>query len=86
MLNRKEIEWLKMKYVSGTKVCLCKMEGEATMFSGCKGTVTMVDDIGQIHVNWENGSSLALDTEVDEFYVIASQEQSCDEPVMDGPR
>ncbi len=36
------------------------------MSYGLKGTVMSVDDIGQIHVNWENGSTLAL-TEEDSF-------------------
>jgi hypothetical protein len=27
---------------------------------GTKGVIQFVDDIGQIHVDWENGSRLAL--------------------------
>ena len=43
------------------------MEGEADMPSGLAGTVQFVDDIGQIHVQWENGRSLALNAETDRF-------------------
>lgn len=38
--------------------------------SGTIGTVTWVDDIGQIHVKWENGSSLALNVKLDSFSKI----------------
>lgn len=45
------------------------------MPSGLTGTVTMVDSIGQIHVNWDNGSSLALQTDKDRFTVIGRNEE-----------
>lgn len=64
------IERIKLMYPKGTKVVLNYMEGEPRMKSGLKGVVSMVDDIGQIHVNWENGSSLALNIDVDSFNVI----------------
>lgn len=38
--------------------------------SGTVGTVEYVDDANQIHMNWENGSSLALIPDLDEFEVI----------------
>ena len=41
---------------------------------GLKGKVDMVDDAGQIHVNWENGSSLALVPGVDSFGSAESRE------------
>lgn len=28
--------------------------------SGLEGTVTMVDDLGTVHVRWDNGSTLGL--------------------------
>ena len=40
-----------------------------------KGTVTHVDDAGQIHMRWENGSSLALNVEVDTFKKIEPEEK-----------
>jgi len=42
---------------------------------GLKGTVTHVDDAGQIHMRWENGSSLALNVEVDTFKKIEPEEK-----------
>lgn len=38
-----------------------------TLTAGDEGTITHVDDIGQIHVSWDNGSSLALNYLEDDF-------------------
>lgn len=60
MVTRKQLEMLRKQYPAGAEVCLDHMEGESRMPSGLKGKVLCVDDAGQIHVKWENGSSLAL--------------------------
>ena len=52
------------------RVKLIHMEGESQMERGLEGTISCVDDIGQIHVNWDNGSTLALNVEVDAFTLI----------------
>ena len=64
------IQKLKEQYPKGTVVRLKEMEQEPEMLRGLLGTVQFVDDIGQIHVEWENGSSLALNQDVDRFEVI----------------
>lgn len=69
MMTRKEIERIKAEYPLGSHVKLIEMQGEPQMPYGLKGTVMSIDDIGQIHVNWENGSTLAL-TEEDSFSKI----------------
>lgn len=61
------IQAIKREYPSGTKIKLRHMEGEPRMETGLTGIVDHVDDIGQIHVNWENGSSLALTAYLDRF-------------------
>ena len=61
------VEQIKAEYPAGTKIELINMDGESRMFPGMKGEVTGVDDMGQIHMKWENGSSLALNMEVDDF-------------------
>lgn len=66
--DARKIEMLKQRYKPGTRVCLDYMEGEPQMPAGLKGEVFHVDDAGQIHVKWENESSLALNTDVDQFH------------------
>ena len=74
-ISEKQLETLRKRYPSGTPVCLDAMEGEGLMASGLKGKVRYVDDAGQIHVQWENGSSLALIPGVDQFHEIRIPEK-----------
>lgn len=62
-----KVDFLRKLYPKGTKVELDYMDDPQAPPSGTKGTVMFVDDIGQIHVKWETGSSLALIPSVDSF-------------------
>ena len=75
MLSREEINKLKEKYPAGTKIRLHSMEREMDMPSGLEGEVYHVDDTGQIHMKWENGRTLPLNTETDSFSVITQAEE-----------
>lgn len=70
-MDRNKVEMLRKRYPKGTRLCLDNMEGEPQMPPGLKGRVSFVDDAGQIHVQWENGSTLAL-TEIDSFHRVAA--------------
>ncbi len=70
MKHSEEVERLRNIYKPGIKVRLIHMEGEPQMAEGLKGTIDYVDDAPQIHVNWGNGSSLALIPEVDKFEIV----------------
>lgn len=65
------VQELREKYTEGTRIELDVMNGESQMTGGLKGTVTHVDDMGQIHMSWDNGSSLALNVNEDSFRIIA---------------
>ena len=67
---RDEIYELKARYTSGMRVRLICMSGEPQMYCGLEGTIRVVDDMGQIHVRWDNGSTLALNVDVDAFEVV----------------
>lgn len=69
------VEKLREMYPEGTKIILQEMQGESQMPYGLKGTVTHVDDAGQIHMMWENRSTLALDVEVDTFQKVELKEK-----------
>ena len=58
---------LKEMYPSGTEVELIYMDDRYAPPAGTHGKVICVDDIGQIHVAWDNGSSLALIEETDSW-------------------
>ena len=55
--DQKQVEQLRMRYPKGTRLCLDFMD-EPGMSPGLQGTVEFIDDAGQIHMHWENGSLL----------------------------
>jgi len=61
----------KSKYKVGTRIRLINMINEKSYQAGDTGTVKHVDDMGQIHMSWDGGGSLALIPEVDEFEIIS---------------
>jgi len=52
------IERLRQDYPVGSRIELVRMDDPQAPPIGTKGTVSGVDDIGSIMVNWDNGSSL----------------------------
>ena len=60
-IKKEELEALREKYPKGCRVELIKMDDPyREMPPGLKGVVTGIDDSGSIHVDWQNGSSLAV--------------------------
>ena len=56
--------------LKGKGITLIKMGDDPNPIeSGAKGTIRGVDGIGQIHVNWDNGRSLALIPGVDAYQI-----------------
>lgn len=58
------------EYKVGDRIELIKMDDPHGVEPGTKGTIRLVDGIGQIHVNWDNGRSLAIIPELDKFLII----------------
>ena len=60
-IKKEELEALREKYPKGCRVELVKMDDPyREMPPGLQGVVTGIDDSGSIHVDWQNGSSLAV--------------------------
>lgn len=70
-MNRDNVQRIKKEYKVGTIIEIIAMEGE-NIPSGTKGSVQHVDDIGTIHMSWNNGSSLGLVENVDTFKIIST--------------
>lgn len=57
--TRQLAERIKREYPPGTRIQLTSMNDPwAPIPPGTKGTVRLVDDAGQIHMKWDNGSGL----------------------------
>lgn len=69
-----EVKAIKEMYPEGTRVELIHMDDPyAPVPAGTKGTVEFVDDMGQISMKWDNGRTLALIPEIDEFKIIKEE-------------
>jgi hypothetical protein len=70
-MRSEDVDALKLKYPKGTRVRLISMSDAFTCLTeGDAGTVSCVDDIGTIHVDWDSGSSLGLIPGHDRFRVL----------------
>ena len=69
--KREVVEEIREKYPVGSKVRLLRFYDIYTNIPiGTIGTVTNVDDIGTIHVNWETGHKLGVAYLVDECELV----------------
>ena len=72
---RRQAERLRNQYPPGTRVeCISMNDPFAPVPSGTRGSVMFIDDIAQIHVSWDNGSSLALNRDEDSFRKLSAEE------------
>lgn len=58
--RRETVLRLKEQYKKGARVKLVEMNDTQAPPTGTEGTVLWVDDVGTIHVSWDNGSSLGI--------------------------
>ena len=57
---------LEVQYPQATRVeLICMEDPYSKLKPGDQGTVSFVDDIGTIHINWDSGSSLGAAYGVD---------------------
>ena len=59
-LRRETIEHLRKSFPRGSRVELLQMDDPQAPPIGTLGTVIGIDDLGTIHVNWDNGSGLGV--------------------------
>ena len=65
---REIVDFIKKHYPAGCRVELYRMEDPwSPVPAGTKGTVVCVDDAGQLHMQWDNGRTLALVPGTDSF-------------------
>ena len=75
-IKKEELGTLREKYPPGCRVELVKMDDPyREMPPGMQGVVTGVDDSGSIHVDWQNGSSLAVIFREDECRRVEDAER-----------
>jgi hypothetical protein len=61
---------VKDSHLVGKRVRLISMNDPFPIPTGTEGVIKHVDDLNQYHVNWDNGSVLALIPEEDGFEIL----------------
>lgn len=69
--NQELVEKIRRQYPAGCRVQLDEMDDVQAPLIGTKGTVTGVDDIGSIMVDWDNGSKLNIVYGEDKCHVVS---------------
>lgn len=73
--ERRFVQCMKDSYPPGTRIMLISMDDPyAPIPSGMRGTVDYVDDAAQIHMRWDNGRTLAIVPEEDDFRRLTEEE------------
>lgn len=73
--SREQVERLRQRYPAGTHIMLHSMDDAQAPPPGAMGTVVYVDDMGQIGIQWDTGSSLSLIPGVDSFSKVSAPEK-----------
>lgn len=72
--TQEQVKLIKQIYKPKTKIKLIKMyDYMNSVPSGTIGIVEFVDDIGNISVKWENGSTTNLIKGIDEFKILGEE-------------
>lgn len=69
-MNNELVKLYKAAYPKGMRVEMVEMDDPQPIERGTRGTIEFVDDMGTIHVKWDNGRTLGLVPDVDEFKII----------------
>ena len=64
-------EEMLLRYPIGTRVRPIHMDDHQAPISGTLGTIINIDDIGDLMVSWDDGSSLKLIVGIDAFEVVS---------------
>ena len=73
MIRPEQLAHLRSTYPLGTRVELVQMNDVQAPPAGTHGTITAVDDVGDLIVAWDNGGGLKLIPGVDEFKLLHNE-------------
>jgi hypothetical protein len=59
----------KLREDVGKRIRIIEMKGE-NFKSGTEGTITHIDDMCNIHVKWDNGSTLSVIPDEDRYEIL----------------
>ena len=70
-MRKKWLDFLREQFPAGSRIMLKEMcDDPFPVNPGAWGTLNYIDDMGQLHVDWDTGSTLALIIGKDRFMVL----------------
>lgn len=72
--STKEVERIKKMYPKGTRIQLDHMNDPYPVLAETVGEVVTVDDSGNVQIRWQNGRTLAVIPEGDQFHVVEDEQ------------
>lgn len=69
-MDKKILNKIKDIYKPGTEIFLVSKNSKPHIPSTSKGIVKKVDDLGFVHIDWNNGEKTTLKNGVDIFYKL----------------
>ena len=82
----REAAEIRLQYPPDTRIELELMVDAYAVSPGTRGTVDHVDDMGSVHIKWDNGRTLAAIPGVDSFRKLTAQELKEEQQGMAAPK
>lgn len=82
----REAVQIQLQYPPDTRIELELMVDAYAVPPGTRGTVNHVDDMGSVHIKWDNGRTLAAIPGVDSFRKLTAQELQGERQGMTAPK
>ncbi len=76
-MNDRTLKRLRARYKKGMRVELSYMDDKQAPPIGTRGTIVGIDDAGSIMTHWDNGSSLSLLEDADDFCIVYGPTTVC---------
>jgi predicted CopG family antitoxin len=58
----------------GMRIQMISMDDQHAIDRGMQGTIVRIDDLGTLHVKWDDGSTLGVIPEIDEYQLLPNED------------
>jgi len=62
----------------GMRIRMISMDDQYAVDEGIEGTIVRIDDLGTLHVKWDDGSSLGVIPEIDKYELLPAEDEQVD--------